>query len=128
MPKTKYLMYIDYGGLCTDTETFREFEVEHPDDGLDGIEEAQNYTSDFVDGLFSDILRTIKSKHLDISWTRDLSVWELTGSVKNYELFCIAITAESDIEWIVNWHTEDWYSVSFDGLVKGWQAQETKGT
>ena len=132
MPKTKYLMYVDCSNTSIHTETHRVFEVEHPDNGLDGIEEAQEYVGNLAREIFGRIIKAIKPEYLEFCWTRDIFVRELSGIIIDSSreteedepehaicvLFDIAILAITHRAWLLDWTKNQFYSKECQELAK----------
>ena len=121
--KTKYLMYTDYGGMMTDLPKLGSFEVEHKDDGLDGITEAREYIDNRYTQIFQSILDVINPDNVDIYWTRDICVYQLScdiliENIESYELFSFSITTESNREWIQDFIKDIYYDNVFQEIIK----------
>ena len=122
--KTKYVMYIDYKGLLTHRNELTTFEIEHLDDGLDGILEAQEHVEGLTKHNCRELLDPIKPAFLELDWSRDICVYEfecwIAIDAENpvYELFNVSITEQKNIEWIKEFIKDDYYSGNFQQLAK----------
>ena len=122
MKKTKFLVYVDYGGLeHKPTQHSMAIEIEHVDDSK-GLYESHDWVEEaLIDSEIKSVVDAINPERLDLEWDRDMCVWDYRAIIQDkdterdlYELFCVYIARESD--WLEQHVITSPYAKDFDRL------------